>query len=62
MEYHGKLYGKVDQNYFPLIETAEKNTFFGTRFYFPDFFLLSSLHSIWQFSAFVLPPKCQGVM
>ena len=31
-------------------------------FHFPDFLLLSSLHSIWQFSALVFPPSCQGVM
>ena len=29
--------------------------------YFPDFLLLSSLQSIWQFAAFVLPPSCQGL-
>src|SRR5208337_3608563 len=31
-------------------------------FYFPDFLLLSSLHNIWQLSAIVLPPSCQGVI
>ena len=30
--------------------------------HFPLFLLLSSLHNIWQFSALVCPPKCQGVM
>ena len=30
--------------------------------YFPLFLRLSSLHNIWQFSAEVFPPKCQGVM
>ncbi len=30
--------------------------------HFPDFRLLSSLQSIWQFSAVVFPPSCQGVI
>ena len=29
--------------------------------YLPDFLRLSSLHNIWQFAAFVLPPSCQGL-
>ena len=31
-------------------------------FHLPDFLLLSSLHSIWQFAAVVFPPSCQGLM
>jgi hypothetical protein len=31
-------------------------------FYFPLFVLLQFLQSIWQFSAVVLPPACQGVI
>lgn len=33
-----------------------------TLYHFPDFLLLSSLHSIWQLAAFVLPPSCHGLM
>ena len=32
------------------------------RFYFPAFLRLSSLQSIWQFSAVVFPPSCHGVI
>src|SRR5690554_1407389 len=34
----------------------------GSTSYFPLFIRLSSLHNIWQFSADVFPPSCQGVM